>query len=390
MTVGYGAMALVGSCAVFLALLVAWWASGLVGKEVFTRLRRIYHLTMIGYWLDRLEKQGPRVFRDIEKEDATRKAAFTPAEIDENPRLKFEPENWVRRADGKVVRVDRWEWGIRAIVSTLWGNRHDFEVDEVVQAVEALAAPAKWGCFHCDEAFSDEDAAREHFGKSEHQQPACQIDIAEYRKMEEVNRRHCEEDTDLHRQILSMSCDHQQALQREEEKGYARGLRDGMKEQAAAVTDEQIDAVVAVDFAGSDWSDITTEQWRNIARIFIALALPAQAAAVPEAVAAIKWPASRDIGRMGDMTPARQSVLRVGLDSDNDVYVNLWDAGHGDLEQFQNVSIEFCNGGGGGGKSPRTRAALINLMSAIEADNAEDDSKAWPFRRLAAAGGAKP
>lgn len=42
------------------------------------------------------------------------------------------------RADGKLVRVDRWEWGIRRIVALLWGNRKEFEIDEVVQAVKEL------------------------------------------------------------------------------------------------------------------------------------------------------------------------------------------------------------------------------------------------------------
>ena len=42
------------------------------------------------------------------------------------------------RADGELVRVDRWEWGIRRIVALLWGNRHAFEVDEVVDAVRGL------------------------------------------------------------------------------------------------------------------------------------------------------------------------------------------------------------------------------------------------------------
>lgn len=42
------------------------------------------------------------------------------------------------RADGKTVRVDRWEVGIRRIVALLWGNRREFEVDEVVEAVRAL------------------------------------------------------------------------------------------------------------------------------------------------------------------------------------------------------------------------------------------------------------
>jgi hypothetical protein len=42
------------------------------------------------------------------------------------------------RADGKRVRKDRWQVGIRRIVALLWGNRKGFEIDEVVEAVRAL------------------------------------------------------------------------------------------------------------------------------------------------------------------------------------------------------------------------------------------------------------
>lgn len=42
------------------------------------------------------------------------------------------------RADGKIVRKDRWETGIRAIRSALGDSRRDFEVADVVQAVKAL------------------------------------------------------------------------------------------------------------------------------------------------------------------------------------------------------------------------------------------------------------
>lgn len=95
-------------------------------------------------------------------------------------------------------------------------------------AVAALAAPAQqWTCFHCGEVCAGAAAARLHFGASEHQQPSCQIDLAEYRRMEEVNRRHCEEDTDLHRELHRMECKHQQAQRRAEEAGYAKGLADG-------------------------------------------------------------------------------------------------------------------------------------------------------------------
>jgi hypothetical protein len=45
-----------------------------------------------------------------------------------------------RRADGVLVPVNRWEVGIRRIVALLWGNRREFEVDEVVETVRALVA----------------------------------------------------------------------------------------------------------------------------------------------------------------------------------------------------------------------------------------------------------
>ena len=96
---------------------------------------------------------------------------------------------------------------------------------------EGLGPDAQvWTCFHCGEVCADADAARLHFGSSEHQQPGCQIDLAEYRRMEEVNRRHCEEDTELHRAMSRMECEHQQALRREEEAGYAKGLHDARRE----------------------------------------------------------------------------------------------------------------------------------------------------------------
>lgn len=89
------------------------------------------------------------------------------------------------------------------------------------------AGSTAWRCFQCGETFTDPSAAEEHFGRSQHQAPACTIDVAEYRRMEEASRRYCEEDTDLHRQISGMESSHQQALMRAEEKGYATGLKDG-------------------------------------------------------------------------------------------------------------------------------------------------------------------
>lgn len=84
------------------------------------------------------------------------------------------------------------------------------------------------------------------------------------------------------------------------------------------------------------------------------------------------WPVSRDVGRIGDMSP--DAHLRVGLDSDNDVYVSVWSEDAG-------ASVEFCNGCGGGGQSLRTRNALIALMVAMEEDNAKRPDRDWWRKR---------
>lgn len=83
-------------------------------------------------------------------------------------------------------------------------------------------------------------------------------------------------------------------------------------------------------------------------------------------------PKARDVGRIGDMS--RTARLCVGLDGDGDVYVSICDEEH-------EASLEFCTEGLGGGKSPRTREALIALMVAMEADNAEDPRRDWWARR---------
>ena len=88
--------------------------------------------------------------------------------------------------------------------------------------------------------------------------------------------------------------------------------------------------------------------------------------------APVVWPKERDIGRFGDMSPSAH--LRVGLDTENDAYVSVFDENGGG-------TIEFCSSGGGGGKSSRTRLALVALMVAMEADNAECPELDWWARR---------
>lgn len=68
--IGRIVMAAAGGVLALLLLGVAWWFTGILGAEVFKRVRRIYHLRVIGYWLDKLEKEGPRVFEKAQQEDA--------------------------------------------------------------------------------------------------------------------------------------------------------------------------------------------------------------------------------------------------------------------------------------------------------------------------------
>lgn len=53
--------------AALLALFVC--LTGLYGAKLFKKLLRVYHLRVIAYWLDRLEKNGVREFERAERLD---------------------------------------------------------------------------------------------------------------------------------------------------------------------------------------------------------------------------------------------------------------------------------------------------------------------------------
>lgn len=93
-----------------------------------------------------------------------------------------------------------------------------------------------WRCFHCGEAFTKAQArwAREHFGRDEGEEPVCLIRTAgesalltALRNAQDELARYRVDDTDLMRALWSMQGDHSQALRREEERGYEKGLADG-------------------------------------------------------------------------------------------------------------------------------------------------------------------
>jgi hypothetical protein len=92
-----------------------------------------------------------------------------------------------------------------------------------------------WRCFHCDETFTkaQERWAREHFGGDQHELPVCQMRLpgehhllTVLRKAQDELIAYRTEDTDLWRAVYAQADDHAQALRREEEKGYERGVRD--------------------------------------------------------------------------------------------------------------------------------------------------------------------
>lgn len=99
-----------------------------------------------------------------------------------------------------------------------------------------IAEPKTWRCFHCDDVFTTEVDARHHFGSSQASDPACLMKVAgefalleALRNAEDELGRYRNEDSDVLRVLWSTRADQGQALRREEEKGYARGLEDAKK-----------------------------------------------------------------------------------------------------------------------------------------------------------------
>lgn len=50
--------------------------------------------------------------------------------------MEANPEDYEFRADGEIVRKDRWEMGFRRIVSIAGCCSRDFEIDDVVATVD--------------------------------------------------------------------------------------------------------------------------------------------------------------------------------------------------------------------------------------------------------------
>lgn len=97
------------------------------------------------------------------------------------------------------------------------------------------AAPRDgWTCYHCGETFYNNFLAAQHFGAPPDGVPGCLLKVergergllASLREAEAELARYRQEDTELHRKIARLSCEQGEVARCEEEKGYARGLRD--------------------------------------------------------------------------------------------------------------------------------------------------------------------
>ena len=66
---GWGFMAIAAATIMIVLLSILSWIIWDIGAKVFRDIARIYHLRVISYWLDRLEKVGMREFERAEEID---------------------------------------------------------------------------------------------------------------------------------------------------------------------------------------------------------------------------------------------------------------------------------------------------------------------------------
>ena len=72
-TITFTTYTLLGMLTMWVILAIGWGTTWIVGRLLWKRLTRIYHFTVILYWLDRLEKGGWREFQKAERQDKARK-----------------------------------------------------------------------------------------------------------------------------------------------------------------------------------------------------------------------------------------------------------------------------------------------------------------------------
>lgn len=106
-------------------------------------------------------------------------------------------------------------------------------------------ARRQWRCFHCDQIFRNEYEAGIHFGADQACTCACVLPheghlVEHIRDLESQLASYRNESDKIMQSIVTLEAEHATALQREEEKGYERGVRD-MKAQGYLIEREAED-----------------------------------------------------------------------------------------------------------------------------------------------------
>ena len=97
-----------------------------------------------------------------------------------------------------------------------------------------------WRCFHCDEVFTDEETARNHFGDHEGQTPACKLNTFDRGLLEALRRqerdnieawdRISSETVEAVSAMHGMHARFERNLRLVDEAAYVRGMRDALKD----------------------------------------------------------------------------------------------------------------------------------------------------------------
>lgn len=90
----------------------------------------------------------------------------------------------------------------------------------------------QWRCYHCDAVFTNPHEAGIHFGADLARTCACVLPheqhlVEHIRDLERLLESYRTESNHVMRAIMTLEGSHTTALRDEEERGYARGLRDG-------------------------------------------------------------------------------------------------------------------------------------------------------------------
>lgn len=143
-----------------------------------------------------------------------------------------------RQEEADPANVKGWIDDDLGTVSVCIDGQFDLEKvgEALLDAGHLVEIPPEWRCFHCDQVFATEHAARQHFGPDEGHKPACQIKASEggllgaLREAEDEAHKawgvvHSEGADGLQAYRANLSR-HTTALRSAEEVGYARGLAD--------------------------------------------------------------------------------------------------------------------------------------------------------------------